>query len=274
VIYRLNLSARLSLSACLLSAFLLSQQTTPAIAQAPAVTPPVAKPAAPRIYAPLPAGMTAEKILDRAFAASGGQESLAKTKTTYQKGNISVGAQGIKGVFEVYIKRPNKFYTAQTFEGIGKTEVAYDGKIAWSKDPINGVRTMKDKEKAQLQRQIDNDANRGGDWRKSYSKIEALGVRKVEGKDAYAIRLTPTNGKPLVQYFDTQTNLMVRMDMISEGPQGTLPIESYFSDYRTVDGMKIPFQMRQKVAATELLTTVTEIKNNLPVTDAKFAKPE
>ena len=96
----------------------------------------------------------------------------------------------------------------------------------------------------------------------------------MEGKDAYAIRLTPTNGKPLVQYFDTQTNLMVRMDMISEGPQGTLPIESYFSDYRTVDGMKIPFQMRQKVAATELLTTVTEIKNNLPVTDAKFAKPE
>jgi hypothetical protein len=133
---------------------------------------------------------------------------------------------------------------------------------------------MKDKEKAQLQRQMDNDANRGGDWRKSYSKIEALGIRKVEGKDAYAIRLTPTNGKPLVQYFDTQTNLMVRMDMISESPQGTLPIESYFSDYRTVDGMKIPFQMRQKVAATELLTTVTEIKNNLPVTDAKFAKPE
>ena len=228
-----------------------------------------------KLYAPLPAGLTAEKILDRFLQVSGGKDASAKVKTTCQKGIMSLAVQNLKGDFELYMKQPNRFYTAQTFEGIGKTEVGFDGKIAWSKDPINGIRLLQGSEMAQLKRQIESESKRGSDWRTAYKKVEALGVRKVDGKDAYAIRLTPAtgNGKPIVQYFSPETGLLVRLDMIQQGAQGTFPIESYFSDYRTVDGQKIPFLVRQKVAAAEIVTTITEVKNNLSIPDSKFAKP-
>ena len=230
-------------------------------------------PTAVKLAAPLPAGLTAAQIMDNFVQASGGKAVSALGKTMIQQGTVSVAGQNIKGKFENYIKRPNLMYTVQELENIGKFESAYDGKIAWSKDPINGFRELKGKELAGVKRQAEDDANKS-EWRKTYKTPEALGVRKVEGKDAYAVRLTPiAGGKPAVWYFDPQTRLLVRMDMINEGPQGTVPMELHFSDYRTVSGQKIPFLIRQKAGPAEVTITLTDVKINEPIPDSKFAKP-
>jgi hypothetical protein len=50
-------------------------------------------------------------------------------------------------------------------------------------------------------------------------------------------------------------------------------IVATFSDYRDVDGIQTPFRIRQLMPVGEILFTTTELKNNVPIDDAKFKKP-
>ena len=218
---------------------------------------------------PLPSAAT---ILDKYIEVTGGKAAYAKIKSTTMTGTISITAQGLKGTVEVQAKAPNKFYTAQTFDQIGKTEVGFDGKIGWQKSPFQGLQETKGMEFAQLREQ--SLFNSPLYWRQQYAKVEVIGVRQVEGKDAYVVRLIPKNGKPTIQYYDTETFYIVRSDTIQESPQGSIPVESYLSDYRAVDGVKTAFHVRSRLAATEIVTDITELKNNVPVADSIFLKPK
>jgi hypothetical protein len=58
-------------------------------------------------------------------------------------------------------------------------------------------------------------------------------------------------------------------------PVGNIPEQVDFSDYRDVDGMKLPFTI--KVSAIDptysVLRKLTEIKLNVPIDPKRFNKP-
>lgn len=225
------------------------------------------KPAAP----PKPA-LTAHQVLDRFVQETGGRAAYAKLTSTTIKGTLENPSQGMKGSFETYAKAPDKILIVQSITGIGETRQGYDGKIAWSQDPFTGLRTLEGPERELVKRSAT--FNGFLNWQKMYKRAEMVGVRKVDGRDTYAIRLVPATGKPVLQYHDAKTFLVVRTDTVVESPQGTLPIEAYLSDYRTVDGVRVPFKTRQRVAGiAEILLTITEVKNNVALEDTRFAKP-
>ncbi|MDX1931683.1 MAG: hypothetical protein SFU56_03680 [Capsulimonadales bacterium] len=244
----------LSIVLCFVAASSASAQKTPATGSA-------AKPS-----------ISPAAVLDRYVEVTGGKAAYARLKTIVMKGTIAVTAQNLKGTVDVRAKAPNKFYTVQEIKDVTKTTMAFDGKRGWSKNNLQGLRDITGSELQQLKDQaLFNSSVR---WRELYPKVEMIGIRKVDGKDTYAIRLTPKVGKPTVQYHDTKTFLIVRTDSVQESPQGTLPVESYLSDYRAVDGVKTPFRVRSRVAAAEIITEITEVRNNVPVPDSLFVKPK
>lgn len=218
---------------------------------------------------------TAEQIIEDSIKASGGRAALAKIKTTVTEGTLSLPAQGINGTMAVQYKAPGKYRMSQTIQGIGETTSAFDGKVAWSKDPINGLRVLSGAELEQAKRGAEGTTNPLVQWKQLYKKWEVLGVRPVGTAKAYAVRLTPKVGKPAVQYFDTKTGLLVRMDQVLDTPNGQIASETYLSDYRTLDGIKTPFKVRSVIGGglAEVLMTFTSVKNNVPVDDSVFAKP-
>ena len=74
-------------------------------------------------------------------------------------------------------------------------------------------------------------------------------------------------------YFDADSGLLVRVDIERENPQGKVPVEVYLDDYREVDGVKLPFSLRQVTPAFSVNLTAEEIKHGVSVDDAKFKKP-
>jgi hypothetical protein len=218
------------------------------------------------------AGMTAEKVLARFVEVTGGVEAYKKITTTVTRGTVELKAQGIKGTMETTSKAPNLFRSSQNIAGIGEMLQGYDGKVAWSKDPINGLRELEGVEKALALRA--SAFNAPIRWRELYKKAALTGSKKIGDADAWVVVLTPAVGKPVVQYYDKKTGLMVRMDIVAEGPQGTIPTETLISDYREVDGVKTPFRAVTKLgSAIEMELVTTEVKNNVPVEDSIFAKP-
>ena len=51
-------------------------------------------------------------------------------------------------------------------------------------------------------------------------------------------------------------------------------LETLYEDVREVDGVKIPFKVRSVLPQFEFIITTSEVKNNVTVEDAMFAKPK
>lgn len=222
------------------------------------------------------AKLTAEQIMDRAAAALGPKAAWDKITSSVMEGTITVKSRGISGTVLLKAKRPNRFLIQQTIKGLGVTLQGYDGKVGWSKDPVQGLRKLEGAELAAAKRAALFDAHI--QWRKLYRRWELVGVRKVNGRDAYAIRLSPAIGRATIEYHDTKTFRLVRTDMVTETPQGPLPMEIYPSDYRTLRGVLVPFTVLQRqrhpTGSVDVLIRLKTVKPNVPIPDITFAMPK
>ena len=233
----------------------------PTLAQRTPARKPASKPA-----------LSATQVLEKAVVAAGGRAAQTRITSSVMEGTVSLPAQNLGGTFLVRAKAPNKLLVVQTIRGLGESKQGFDGKTGWSQDPFNGLRTLEGVERATLQRSAV--FNAALLWRQLYKKAEMVGLRKVGSRSAYAVRLTPPQGRPTVNYYDAQNFLLLRADTLVEGPQGTVPTETYASDYRTIDGIKVPFATRQRVGGVaEVLLKVTSYKHNVPLEDSVFTKP-
>lgn len=213
-----------------------------------------------------------EDILKRYIAASGGSAAYAKVKSQVQKGTISMPAQGINGNFTMSYKAPAKMLLSASLPGVGEIGQGYDGKIGWSRDPFMGTRTLKGDELAQILNELTLSNDPAG-YKKVFSKMEVLAPSKVGKVKALRLKLTPKTGAPQTLYIDATSYMLLRRDAMVTTPQGKVPSETYFTDYRNIEGVKMPFKTRTVAGPAEQVMTITEVKNNVPVDDKIFAKP-
>jgi hypothetical protein len=214
---------------------------------------------------------TVDQILDKYIQATGGRQAVEKIASRVTKGTVELSAMGLKGEIESYAKAPNKTLTIINFSGLGEFREGYDGKIAWSQNPMMGLREKSGDELTAIAQTADIHAQIK--TRQLYSKLEFKGKEKVGTRETYVILATPAVGAPVKMYFDTQTGLMARTDMDFETPQGQFHLESTMDDYREVDGVKIAFLARQKTSVADFIIKLTEVKHNVAIDDAKFNKP-
>ncbi len=215
--------------------------------------------------------LTAEQVIEKSIEATGGRKAIEKTTSIVAKAAVQIGPQRAPATLELYAKAPNKRLVVTNIEGFGEVRQGCDGKGAWSQDPVRGLVVLEGAELAQAQ--LEATFNAELKWQELYPKVELTGKEKVGERDAYVIRFTPSSGKPVTRYFDAQTFLGLRYVATRDTPQGPMEIQVDSSDYRDVDGLKVPFQLKQITPVAEVLVTLTEIKNNVPIDDAKFAKP-
>ena len=214
---------------------------------------------------------TADQIIEKYVQALGGKAAIEKHNSRTSKASFEIAAMGANGSVEIYEKAPNKTIAIITIPGYGVIREAYDGKVAWAEDPTTGIR-----EKSGIEL---NDAKLEAEFyrplklKQLFPTMTVKGKEKVGEREAYVIEAKPTEGSPEKWYFDTQTGLLIRQDAERESPQGKVPTEAYLEDYREVDGVKIPHTTRVSNPSFVINIKTEEIKHNVPVEDAKFAKP-
>jgi hypothetical protein len=81
-------------------------------------------------------------------------------------------------------------------------------------------------------------------------------------------------GRPPVRfYFDAKTGLLVRLVRYADTPLGRNPTQIDYADYRENDGVKTPLRWTLSRPNGRFTIQIAEVKNNVPLDDAKFAKP-
>ena len=218
-----------------------------------------------------PTQITAEEILEKNIAAIGGRKAIEKSASYCLKATLEIRGRSVQGALEVCGKAPDRMLTVTTIDKVGVIKQGFDGKAGWSQDPYQGLRTLEGDELERVKRlAVFNSELK---WRELFIKAELAGREKVGEQDAYVIRLTSSDGGSVSRYYDAATFLLLRADAVDEGPQGKIPVETIYTDYREVDGVKTAFQWTQKTPVGEVIIKITEVKTNAEIDDSRFAKP-
>lgn len=215
--------------------------------------------------------ITAEEILEKNIAAIGGRKAIENGASYCFKATLEMQGRNVQGALEVCGKAPDKLLTVTTINKVGVIKQGFDGKTGWSQDPYQGLRALEGDELEKIKHQAA--FNPELKWRELFVKAELTGRGKVGGLDAYVIRLTGKDGTSVTRHYDAATFLLLRADAVDEGPQGKIPVETLYTDYREVDGVKTAFQWTQKTPVGETIIKITEVKTNAEIDDVRFAKP-
>jgi len=82
------------------------------------------------------------------------------------------------------------------------------------------------------------------------------------------------NGEPRLRlYFDEQSGLLLRILRYSESPLGLNPTRIDYADYRSVDGVQVPYRWTVARPGGQFTIQITEVKQNGPISQEKFARP-
>lgn len=216
---------------------------------------------------------TVEQIMNQSIEALGGRAALQSLTSVVMTGTTEVVAYNASGDTTTYAQAPDKFSTTTDFQGYGTVGHGYDGKTAWNADPQQGTSELTGNRlaDAQLEAQFDSPLR----WKELYPKVEVTGMEKVDGRDCWAVKLTPAKGDPVTRCYDAQTFLPVKMTATGDTSQGPAQITIEFSDYRNIgNGVKLPYTSKLNVPGVgDLVITYQTIKYNVPIDASKFAKP-
>jgi outer membrane lipoprotein-sorting protein len=221
------------------------------------------------------AAQTSNEIIAKVFAARGGLAKIRAINSERVSGKISFG--DVTGPFLVELKRPLKMHMQLTVQNQTMVRV-YDGKSqGWANNPFAGKMnpdTMTEEELKNITEESDFDGPLV-DYKSKGNQVELAGKDKVNDKDAWRVKLTTKNGDVRFYLFDANSFLLLKWEGKRKYEGQDLPVESYFSDYREVGGLKFAFAIDSGSSAKDLTQKIRieKIELNPELNDAEFAKP-
>ena len=211
---------------------------------------------------------TAEQVLDKYLAAVGGAEALHKIKSRVQKGTVDTG--GEQYPIEIYSEGPEKRLSI-SHASFGESITAFNGQAGWLATP-RGVHPMNGSERqsARIDAQIYFPAR----IRELYQEFKVLPGETIDGRATFLVNAAGLSTPPLRLFFDQQSGLLLRLVRYTETPLGRNLAQVDYADYREMEGVKSPFRWTLARPNGRFTIQVKEARNNVPIEDAKFAKPD
>ena len=210
-----------------------------------------------------------EELLDKYLTAVGGAAAVEKITSRVQKGKLmAFGGQTFPA--DVYSKAPDKRVSVMHLQG-GDSITAFDGQRGWLSVPGRPAHMMSASENDSAR--LDADVHFPAHVKTLYPKFKVENGEKIDGRETYLVEGSAEGRPPLRLYFDIQTGLLLRLLRYSPSPLGLNPTRIDYADYREADGVKVPFRWTLSRPDNRFTIQVQEMKQNVPVDDAKFAAP-
>jgi outer membrane lipoprotein-sorting protein len=217
-----------------------------------------------------PPAVSADEVVAKTLAAKGGLEKLKALNSARISGRIL--DKGREAQMMVWSKRPN-LMRKQILVDNQKIIDGFDGTVAWAMHPAFGVRTATGPEAEIVKGQAEFD-NVFVDYKEKGHTVELVGTETLSGRPAYHLKLTRKNGQVQHHYIDVETGREVRVvTSVSRNGQ-TAEVVTDYADYREVDGMMVPFSLRQSVNGTQVSEVVFDaVAFNVPIDHTLFKVP-
>jgi outer membrane lipoprotein-sorting protein len=194
--------------------------------------------------------LSAAQIVDKDVAAKGGLAAWRAVQTMSFSGKMEAGGkQNTQLPVLLEMKRPHKSRVEIEFQNDKAIQV-YDGVKGWKYRPYLGRNDVEPFSPQELEAASWEDDLDGPlvDYASKGTKVDLEGVEKVEGRDAYKLKLTLKDGKVRHLWVDTQTFLEVKTEGSPRRMDGRMRhVEIFYRDYKNVNGLMVPHVLETAV---------------------------
>jgi len=218
--------------------------------------------------------------LARAMSISNAGKKASGKGTNTEVAAASQAQEAAKEIqlpFTLVLKRPNLMRMEVPFNGKTAVQV-YDGQHGWKlrpflnrtdAEPFTADEMKTESERGDLDGLLIDAVAKG-------TRVELDGTEMIEGQAAYRLKVTPRKGGVKRVWIDGKSFLDVKVEGADTRMDGKMrPVYIYQRDFRSVQGVMIPFVMETAVEGyTETHKLLIEKATiNPKLTDALFAKP-
>jgi hypothetical protein len=245
--------------------------------------------------------LTAAQVVDRNVAARGGLAAWRAVRTLSWSGKMEAGGNNARSLpipgqkpaapvastkedeqvqlpFVLQMARPKKSRLELQFNGQTAVQV-YDGSQGWKLRPFlnrNDAEAFTADELKVAASQADIDGLLI-DYAAKGSAIALEGTEKVDGRDAYKLKVTFKDQQVRHVWVDAQSFLELRIEGTPRRLDGRLhPVFVYMSDYKTDSGLQIPHLIETRIVGVKRTEKINieSVKVNPPLAESLFAKPQ
>jgi Photosynthetic reaction centre cytochrome C subunit len=216
-------------------------------------------------------GPSAAEIFRKYLDALGGADRVSKLTSFSATGSyIGFNTGGATVPIEIYAKAPSqRASVVRVFDG--DAVKVFDGRNGWAAEgwrqiPLmtftgSNVASMRFEALSAFPAEIEKAFR---EWKVATVTIADEDVQLLQGSNPGEL--------PVNLYFD-ESGLLVRTVRWTSTPVGTVPTQTDFSDYRDVDGVKMPFHTVVTWTNGQNTIELKEIRANVAIDAARFARP-
>jgi hypothetical protein len=210
-----------------------------------------------------------EDIVSKHIAAIGGAENWKKINTVVSEGSMDVMGNAV----DIKVSQENNKGTRVDITVAGMANYTLlTNKSGWIYMPIQGQSSPEPMPEEAVKEGLDDLDLQGSlvDYKAKGHSVELLGTEDLEGTECYKIKVTRKNSGEQTLFIDKDSYMVLRsVQKIKAMGQETQQV-SDFSDYKEVNGVKIPFSLSQGMGTI----VMSSVKINEPIDSAVFADPK
>lgn len=215
---------------------------------------------------------TPDQLISKHIEFIGG-ENWKKINSIVSSGKYNYG--GMEFSFTSYSKAPNLYKYVVSLNGKNYTQ-SFDGNKGWKMDGFNNdtIPTLLNG-KAALEMANEADVELESplmDYKKKGHKAILERTDTIQSISCFKIKFTKNDGETETYFFNTRSYELIMKSAISKNEEmKDAIISTFYSDYRSVNGLKIPFKSISKVNEQTILNvTIDKVELNVSVEDSIF----
>ena len=224
--------------------------------------------------APSTPAISVDAILTKYTEALGGEAAIQKITTLDEKGTAEMPSRGgMKMDVEEVRKAPDKAVRAVHLPNGAEMSQGYNGTGGWRASPRRAPEDLTWDDLARAKQWASFIPGLDLSEKQDFVRAQVVGTEKIGDQDAYHVIGFRKGGGRVMFYFDTQSGLLLRVSERIESPLGDLPQDTDYSDYRYVNGVKLPFTVTVTHVQGSTIYKWDQIQANVAVEDSRFDKP-
>jgi len=217
---------------------------------------------------------TADELIAKSNAARGGLDKMKAVQSIRMKGRMTMGP-GLEVPITIEMKRPRNARMEFTLQGMTGVQ-AYDGQQAWGISPMGSQKP--EPLPPEMAKDLDNQADIDGplvDYKAKGHQVELVGKEKVEGSDAWKLKVTLKSGDVQYIFLDADSYLEIRNESKRTIRGSEMELETTVGDYKEVGGLLFPYSIQSGARGRPEKQSFAfeSIEINPAIDDARFKMP-